>query len=73
MTAVNKNTKEVVSWPGIEEWVAHYSVGDNTTYVLLGDDILALIVGDASIEECESVLRDEWHILQDKDLKFQGE
>jgi hypothetical protein len=65
MTAINRMTLDVIHHPDIAEWVVHFDEPADTTYIMLGDDVLSVINGEASFDKCEEVVNDEWDIQDD--------
>lgn len=50
----------VFSCPETDNWVAHYDAGAQMTMVMLGDNIVDTIDGEASMEECTKLVLDHW-------------
>jgi hypothetical protein len=65
MTAINRMTLDIVHQPDIVEWVVHFDKPADTTYVMLGDEVLSVINGEASFDKCEEIVNSEWDIQDD--------
>jgi hypothetical protein len=58
-------TLDVIHHPDIAEWVVHFDEPADTTYIMLGDDVLSVINGEADFDKCEEIVADEWDIQDD--------
>ncbi len=57
-----RKSGSILDHPEVDIWVIHYDKGEDKTFIMLGDETIGILPGEASVDMCLRAVSDKWII-----------